>query len=84
MTKRKFGIIIVLFSSLLLFVNRFTSVISDFFGKLFCGNEYMQPVNGIVGDRSCGFNADMYVAILLTVTTILGIILIFVSKKNRV
>ncbi len=84
MTLRKFGITIVLFSSVLLFLNRFTTVISDFFGKLFCGREYMQPINGIIGDHSCGFNADMYVALVLTATTMLGIVLIFVSKKNRV
>ena len=82
MTKRKLGIITVLFSSLLLFVNRFTTVISDFFGKIFCGEEYMQTVNGIVGDNSCGFNIDMYVALILTVATIFGIILIFTSKKK--
>ena len=82
MTIRKLGITTVLISSVLLFANRFTTLISDFFGKLFCGESYLQPVNGIVGDNSCGFNADMYVALFLTGATIIGLVIIFVSKKK--
>jgi hypothetical protein len=82
MNIRKLGITIVLISSVVLIVNRFNTTFSDFAGKLFCGKSFLQPVNGVLGEASCGFKADMYVALTFTATTILGLILIFVSKKK--
>ncbi len=41
----------------------------------------MQPVDGIVGDVSCGFNADMYLVVFLIITLLTGTILV-ISKKT--
>ncbi len=40
----------------------------------------MQPVDGIVGDSACGFNADMYLAAFLIAMFLTGIALFIASN----
>lgn len=35
-------------------------VISEAIAKLRCGDAYNAPVDGVMGDGVCGFNADMH------------------------
>ena len=51
-------------------------------GQMKCGNRYLQPVNGVVGDVSCGFNMDMAVGTTAIVLLLVGLALI-VSTKVR-
>jgi hypothetical protein len=78
MTKRNIGITLLFVSILMWAIGRFTQLNSEFIGKLYCGDRYMKPVDGIVGDVSCGFNADMYlvafVFCLLVVVVFVGIL----------
>ena len=56
MTKRKIGVAFITGSIVALLIDRFLGFpISTLLGEIFCGNRYMQPVEGIVGDASCGF-----------------------------
>ena len=63
-------------------MDRLTHFVSTVLGKMICGDHYIQPVNGIVGDTSCGFNTDMHLVRSLTVVLILGMVLYISSKKK--
>jgi hypothetical protein len=65
MIKPKIGLTLIISSICVWVIDRSTRVMSDLFGELFCGAAYLQPVNGVVGDGSCGFNTDMYLAACL-------------------
>lgn len=56
--------------------------IIDLLAKLWCGDSYMQAVDGIVGDRSCGFNADMYFMVGLLALVLIGVSVFIVRKKS--
>jgi len=75
-TKRSVGITLILFSLGTGVVDRFSLVISSALGKILCGDRYLQPVQGVVGDVSCGFNADMTLLLFLAVVLIAGTILL--------
>ncbi|MEE9313326.1 MAG: hypothetical protein V3V02_01635 [Rhizobiaceae bacterium] len=51
-------------------------------GQWKCGDSYLQPVGGVVGDISCGFNLDMTVSALVILLLLIGLALI-VSTKVR-
>ena len=75
--------IVTIFTALFAWtVERTTQVISTAPGKLFCGDRYMKPVDGIVGDPSCGFNTDMYLSLSLAIIFVLGLVLYILSKKQ--
>lgn len=81
MLKQKMGIIIILIALCTFTIERVTKLISTFLGKLICGDQYLSAVDGVVGDFSCGFNTDMYLAVALLIIFILGILLVISSKK---
>lgn len=83
MIKRKIGLILIFGSILVWLIDRFSLVISTSFGELYCGNRYMQPVDGVVGDVSCGFNADIYLVVFLFTVLLIGITLFTTSKSKR-
>ena len=72
----------IVLSILVFAVDRLTQSISTFFGKLICGERYLQAVNGVVGDASCGFNMDMYLSICLLGVFIVGLILVIISRND--
>ena len=78
------GLIFIAVSAIAFLVDRFTHVLSDTLGKGICREQYLQPVNGIVGDQSCGFNTDMYLAVFLAMTCLTGIMLVVFSRNNRI
>jgi hypothetical protein len=53
-------------------IERATALVSTLVGKLYCGADYMQPVDGYIGTMSCGFNSDVYVTIALFTTMFIG------------
>jgi hypothetical protein len=82
---RATGFILIAVAMTLFLVDRFSHVISDTLGGIICGDRYMQPVNGIIGDMSCGFNLDMYVAVCLLLLCLAGVVLLsssFLNKRN--
>lgn len=79
--KGRIGIIIISVLTTWI-VDRTTLAVSTVLGKFICGDRYMQPVNGIVGDISCGFNIDMHLTFILIIVLILGIALYISSKKT--
>jgi hypothetical protein len=83
MIKRKIGLILIAGSILTWLVDRASLIISTSFGELFCGKRYMQPVDGVVGDVSCGFSADMYLVVFLFTVLLIGIALFVISKHKR-
>jgi len=83
MTKRKIGIALIISSIITWLIDGFSPIISTFFGKILCGNRYLQPVEGVVGDVSCGFNADMYLVVFLFAVLLIGIILVLLPRKVK-
>ena len=77
-----FSKLLMAFAFLLWIFDRATNRLSDLLGKWLCGNEYMQPVDGYIGDRSCGFNMDMHLSLFLILLFVLGLISYLVSKKR--
>ncbi len=73
MKLKNINILISIFSFSLWLIDRTTGYISDFIGKIFCQDRYMKAVDGHVGEYSCGFNADMYLSIILLVLFCIGI-----------
>lgn len=80
MNKTKTGLVLIIGSIILGFIDGFSLLISNFLGRIYCGDNYMQPVEGIVGDVSCGFNADMYFMVFLISVMLIGIALIMTKK----
>jgi hypothetical protein len=81
--KRKTGSILISVSGFLFLVDRLSLLISTALGKLFCGDKYMMPVNGVLGDKSCGFNADMYLAVFLVIIMAFGIFLFMTAPDEE-
>jgi hypothetical protein len=76
------GFFLVIFSLVMLVVNRFSPLPSDALGRLICPTRYLQPVNGVVGDPSCGFNLDIYLAVALLLTGLAGAILLRLARRK--
>ena len=82
MTKKSIGITLIFASIMGWLIDRLTQVNSSLIGEIYCGNRYMKPVDGIVGDLSCGFNADIYLAALLFVMFLIGVLLFIFAKRG--
>jgi len=80
--QKMIGKILIISSVLLWILERLTNIISTLLGKLICGESYMNPVNGEVGDLSCGFNTDMHLSFTLVIFLIIGLIL-YISSFNQ-
>ena len=83
MTTKSIGITLIIASIMVWMINRFTQVISSFMGEIYCGDRYMKPVDGIVGDLSCGFNADMYLAAFLFVMFLFGVLVLIFAMRRK-
>ena len=82
MTKRKIGIFLIVSSLFIWVIERASLTVSNFLGKLYCGYQYMKPVDNIIGDVSCGFNADMYLTAFLFITMLIGTLLLFTNQNK--
>jgi hypothetical protein len=83
MNKKRLGIILIAGSVLLWFIDRFSYIISSYFSKLLCGDLYLQPVDGVLGDISCGFNADMHFTAFMFLVLISGIVLLIIALVQK-
>lgn len=81
MRKKTSGVIFMVMSTIAFMIDRFSHVISNTLGRLFCGNKYLQPVNGVFGDPSCGFNADMYLTAFLFAIFVVGLVVLITSQN---
>ncbi len=79
----KTGVTIIFLSVLIFTIERLTQSISTLLGKIICGDRYLQPVNGVVGDMSCGFNIDIYLTSMLLGIIVNGVILVLILRKNN-
>jgi hypothetical protein len=84
MIKRKIGKRIIQLSFFLWLIDISTKFVSTAIGKIICGDDYLCPVDGIVCDRSCGFNTDMHVSSVLIVLFIFGVLLLISSQKGSI
>lgn len=83
MTKRKTGIVLIIGSIAVWLIEWLLEhPISNLFGEMFCANRYMQPVDGIVGDVSCGFNSDLYLVVFICTVLLTGIVLVIVNINS--
>jgi|GEM_PF-2010327 len=51
------------------------NLLSNAIGRWLCGDHYMQQINGIISEQSCGFNTDVHLTALLVLALAVGIIL---------
>jgi len=56
-------------------VERVTMLISEGLAKAYCGERYLQLVDGVMGSASCGFGWDIYLTIVLFSTMFIGMFL---------
>jgi len=82
--KRNIGLILITVSILVFLINKVSLIIPTFLGELYCGERYMQAVNGIVGDVSCGFNVDMYLFIFLFIILLIGVAVVITTRRTKV
>jgi hypothetical protein len=83
MNKRRLETILIPGSVLLWLINKFSYIISSYFSRLLCGELHLQPVDGILGDVSCRFNADMHFTALMFLVLITGIAVIIISLVQK-
>ena len=76
--QKKIAIVFCLMSIIAWLIDRFTGSISSMLGKYFCQAIYLKSFNGIIGDTSCGFNTDIYFAVVCYYS-----IFIFVASNNH-
>ena len=77
------GTILIAGSVLLWLINRFSYIISSYFSRLLCGEIFLQPVDGILGDVSCGFNADIHFTASMFLVLITGITVLIISLVQK-
>lgn len=77
------GLTLIALAIFLWALDRSTHLLSRTLGKLFCGDRWMQPVNGVVGDGSCGFNADIYLVVPLFALLLVGLVLYFGGRRRE-
>ena len=83
MNKRRLGIILIASSVLLWLINRFSYIFSSYFRRLLCEEVNLQPVDGILGDVSCGSNADMHFTAMIFIVLITGIAVLIISLIQK-
>jgi len=80
--RERLGIFMIKASVLIWLIDAVTKVFSTAIGTLVCGEKYMCPIDGVVGDCSCGFNTDMHLTFVLMSILILGSVLVISAKKH--
>ncbi len=82
---KKTGFLFIISSIIFFLFDRFTHVFSELLGKAICGDDYLRPVNGMMGDLACGFNTDMYVATCLVFLGVAGFLITVIDglKKSQ-
>jgi hypothetical protein len=79
---KRLSILTIIISMTILLFDILTHIPSTLLGKISCGDRYMTPVDGVMGDVSCGFNTDMHLAATMIATMLLGIILYILSLRK--
>jgi len=80
--KKNIGLLAITLSIFVWLTDRLTHTISTLLGEIIYGDRYIQIEDGAIGDPSCGFNIDMYLAYSLSTVLILGIALYISSHKR--
>ena len=75
---RQTAALLMIVSVLLMLAERLTGRLSEWLGQLRCGLRDLEPVDGIVGENSCGFDDDMMLMALLGASFLLGLLLYLV------
>lgn len=70
---KKISLTLILVSGALALMDRSAFLITKLVGKLVCGDNYMQAVDGLL----CGYNVEVYVTIALYSSMFLGLFLFF-------
>ena len=79
---KTFGKSLIILSVVVWIFDLLTHLVSTLIGRIVCGDEYMCPVDGVVCDKSCGFNTDMHLSLVLLVLILLGVLLYHRSQKG--
>ncbi len=82
--RKSTGSVLLVLSMGTFILDRLTGTVSDALGRMVCNGRYLKPVRGMVGDMSCGFNADMYLSVFLLVLFVAGGLLVIASGKKEI
>ncbi len=52
-------------------------------GKIYCGEKYLQKVGGVISDLSCGFNSDIHLITLLSLSFTVGFMILVVGSMRE-
>jgi len=72
---KKIALSLLIISGGLMLIERATMLVSDGLAKGYCGESYLQLVDGVMGSASCGFGWDIYLTIVLFSTMFIGMFL---------
>lgn len=75
--KKTIGAVFVITPVIFFVIDRVGAGISSAVARIYCADSYMQPVNGVVADLPCGFNAGMYFFVFLFIIFLIGVKLFF-------
>ena len=66
-------------------IERLTFVFSSGLAKVICGERYMRPHDGINGEHSCGFDADVYfiAGLAMLITAVMVVLLLSIGHQRR-
>ena len=72
---KKIALSLLIISGGLMLIERATMIVSDGLAKGYCGESYLQLVDGVMGSASCGFEWDVYITVVLFSTMFIGLFL---------
>ena len=85
MMRRLFGSLLVLFSSMLWLAETASGRrLSDTLGEGICQENYLRSTGDMIGDISCGSNADMYFNSSLILLFIFGVLFLFSNGNGLI
>lgn len=80
---RKFGASIAGFALVLAAIDRLTGgVLSSTVARAICGSTHMVPLGGVVGDMSCGFNADLHFMAAMAAAAVVGAVVVALAGRR--
>ena len=80
--KRNPGTALILVSILLFVIDKALFPVSDRLAKLFCGDDYLKPVDGVFSETACGFDADMYFVAFLALIALTGAVMLLTAPQS--
>ncbi|MDC9719101.1 MAG: hypothetical protein PSN46_00055 [Gammaproteobacteria bacterium] len=80
---KKITLGLLIISGGLMLIERATMLVSNLSAQAYCGERYLQLVDGVMGSASCGFGWDIYLTIVLFSTMFIGMFLFLFGQGKE-